>query len=137
MSREEDRAQRLEPTQVATGRVLMAIGSLFVLLAAAASSLLVMYRLKTTGSEHIAPQHFPAPALEVNIDPRATAASGHGPKPYARRPPQARAQETAPAPDPLAAAMDAVAARGAQAYDPPPGAPASAPPQLAADQARS
>ena len=125
----ETRAARLEPTAVATGRILLVIAALFAMMALGMGGVGVMYALKRNGAEHIEPQRFPEPRLETNIDPRATADSSHGPDATGRTPPLARAQETAPAPAALRAAMAAVVARGDQAFAPPPAAaPTPTPP---------
>lgn len=115
-----DRPDRLEPAGVATGRVLIVTATGFVLIAATVAVVSTLIAVKHAAQPEAAAHLFPAPQLETSLTPRATASNGHGPSEYRRRPPAARAAEVAPAPDRLAAAMRAVAARGPAAYDPVP-----------------
>ncbi len=119
-----DRADRLEPAGVATGRVLLVIAASFVMIAATLAVVSVLIAVKHVAQPETRARPFPAPQLETSLRPRATAGNGHGPSDYRRRPPAARAAEVAPAPARLAAAMRAVADRGAAAYDPVPAPPA-------------
>ena len=117
MADRDPAADLLEPPVIAV-RVLARIGlGALVFIAVAIFALGMFYRGIIGQRPHPSIRPFPQPRLETSIDPRTVPAEGPGP-----------AQATPPAPvrfDPptLQRAMQIVAARGAQAYDPPTEAP--------------
>ncbi len=110
---QEGEDDRLEPPGVNTRVVLWIGGGLAVFIAVSLTLLVSFYRLETGGLVDPAPKTFPMPRLEASIDPRVVPASGPGPA--QTLPPVV----PKPAAEPLDRAMQIVAARGLQAYDPP------------------
>jgi hypothetical protein len=112
-----DAEDRLEPAALRTATVIAVGLGVLVFLALALPAMALFYRLEA-GSRAISPapvappKGFPAPQLEISIDPRRYPAAGPGPA--------APTTPARPAPDEAALprAMAAIAAKGAHAYDP-------------------
>lgn len=108
----------LEPPGVAGGRVLQAAGLMLVLLLLAYVAVAVTWKLQVRDYTPPTARAFPKPSLESTVEPRSTVERERGPSPYRERALGERAgQPGAPSPR-LAAAMRAITARGAAAYDP-------------------
>ena len=123
MAEATDERDGLEPPGVATGRVGLVIVAVFMLLALSFAVILAFTALRIRESTIARARPFSAPALETSVAPRMTADRDHGPKPYRQLPASERAARLGD-PDPrLLSAERAVAARGAQAYDPLPAEP--------------
>lgn len=124
MAEAADERDGLEPSGVASGRVWLVVGAVFVLLFSTFGVILAFQLIRIRGDVQASAKPFPFPALETSTAPRMIPDRGHGPKPY-RELPAAERPARLGEPDPrLLAAERAVAARGAAAYDPlPPSGP--------------
>lgn len=114
---------RMEPPSVATGRLVMWMAIVFAFAFSSAGILWGAYKWRVAATPVAVPHPFAAPELETNQTPRATASTSHGPGPYRAVPEDTRTGVPRPVSDPMMAAMQAEAARGAAAYDPVAGAP--------------
>lgn len=111
-------SDRMQTPGVATRPLLLWTLAVFALGFVSAGVLWGAYRVRVASTPVAVARPFPAPQLETNQTPRATASTSHGPGPYRPDPADTRTGEARRPSDPLEAAMQAEAARGTSAYDP-------------------
>lgn len=109
---------RMGAPSVAAGRLVMWAAIVFAFASSSAAILWGAYKWRVAVTPVAIAHAFPAPQLEANQTPRATASTSHGPGPYRPVPEDDRSGVPGPISDPLMAAMQAEAARRAAAYDP-------------------
>jgi hypothetical protein len=107
-------ADTLEPTDVRARPAMLIAAGLLAFLALALAGLGLYFHALVPVPGAAPPRPFPLPRLETSIDPRSLPAELPGPTPPPSKPTLPPLDEAT-----LQRAMAAVAARGAQAYDPP------------------